>query len=116
MTARTLLRLVNALSVLACALAFTATASAQTPSDDAYNRSTNGVIGEIETQTPSQDATPTTTTSTPPATTTPAPTAAPQQAGQLPFTGMQVGGMLLVGVVLLGTGVLLRRRLGSDEG
>ena len=63
-----------------------------------------GVIGEIETATPSESA----------PTQQPAPAAAPAQpaqaeSGQLPFTGFAAGVTLLIGALLLAGGLALRR-------
>lgn len=84
------------------------------PSAKGYDE-TLGVIGEIETQQP------TPTTTTPPPTTpapapTPTPTPAPaQESGTLPFTGLDVGIVVLMGLALVGTGVVLRRTTRRGE-
>ena len=69
------------------------------------NKSTQGVIGEIETQTPTQ-TTPTQTATTPPPVQTTAPT---ETSGQLPFTGFAAVTVLLLGAALLAGGLTLRR-------
>ena len=80
-----------------------ATAFAQgTPSERAYDESL-GVIGEIQSEEP-----------TPPAQTDEAPTppqapAPVQEEGDLPFTGLDLGIVALMGGILLGTGLILRR-------
>jgi hypothetical protein len=82
------------------------TAVAQQATQRGYDE-TLGVIGEIETENPQQD-------------TAPAPAAQPsapqqQQAGDLPFTGLDVGIVVLLGAVLIGTGFVLRRTTRSDS-
>ena len=97
-------------------LAFGGTAAiAQSPSAKGYDE-TLGVIGEIETQQPS------TTSTTPTPTPTPAPEpqtqAQPQQqesSGSLPFTGLDVGIVVLMGIALVGTGLVLRRSTGRSD-
>ena len=81
------------------------------PTDDTYNRSL-GVIGEIEQVEPEQGGTAPSNDTTPP----PATASAPQQAssGELPFTGFQIAGVALAGVMLIGTGFVLRRRTQAD--
>ena len=79
------------------------TALAQgTASTRGYDESL-GVIGEIQSEEPTpparRDETP-----TPPQTPPPV-----QEEGDLPFTGLDLGIVALMGVVLLGTGVVLRR-------
>ena len=94
-------------------------AGAQTPSQRGYDSDTQvlGEIGEVEETQPTQEA--------PAPAPAPAPTAAaPQQqaapvqaqSDSLPFTGLEVGAVALMGVLLLGTGVLVRRvaRGGAD--
>ena len=81
-------------------------AMAQSPSAKGYDE-TLGVIGEIETQQPTE-----TTETTPPAPTpapTPEPTPVQEESGSLPFTGLDVGIVVLMGLALLGTGFVLRR-------
>ena len=78
------------------------TALAQgTPSERAYDESL-GVIGEIESEEPpptqQREETPT-PPSTPPQ----------EQEGGLPFTGLDLGIVALMGGILLGTGLVLRR-------
>ena len=79
-------------------------AVAQTsPAQQGYDREL-GVIGEIEqVEPPAED-------NVPAAQPTPA-QPAPQEAaeGDLPFTGLELGLVALMGVALLGTGVALRR-------
>ena len=80
-----------------------ATAFAQgTPSERGYDESL-GVIGEIQSEEPppqqEREEQP-----------TPAPTPPPvQQEGDLPFTGLDLGIVALMGAALLGTGLVLRR-------
>lgn len=88
-------------------------AGAQTPSQRGYDSDTQvlGEIGEVEETQPTQEA-PAPTPAAAPAPTAAAPQqAAPVQAqsGSLPFTGLEVGAVALMGVLLLGTGVLVRR-------
>lgn len=104
MRARTLLLFL----ILVSSLTITPIAAAQTPSDDAYNRESLGVIGEIETEEPTPPST-TEVTPQPPTNTPPAET--PQ--GELPFTGFEVGVVAAAGILLLGSGLLLRRRMGG---
>lgn len=105
MRARTLLLFI----ILVSSLTITPVAVAQTPNEDAYNRESLGVIGEIETEEPTP---PSTTEVTPEPPSNPPPEAPPE--GQLPFTGLELGVVALAGVLLLGSGLLLRRRLGAD--
>ena len=81
------------------------TAFAQaTPSERGYDESL-GVIGEIQSEEPtppaSQEESP-----TPPPATPPPPV---QEEGDLPFTGLDLGIVALMGAALLGTGLVLRR-------
>lgn len=83
-----------------------------------------GEVGEVEESTPS--ATPATPATPAPAQAEPQAAAAPQAAqaprqlaatgdgDQLPFTGMSAIPVLLLGVALLGSGFLLRRRTKAD--
>lgn len=96
-------------------------AGAQTPSQRGYDSDTQvlGEIGEVEETQPTQEA-PAPTPAAAPAPTAAAPQqqAAPVQAqsDSLPFTGLEVGAVALMGVLLLGTGMLVRRvaRGGAD--
>jgi hypothetical protein len=78
------------------------TALAQDASVRGYDESL-GVIGEIQSEEPTpparRDETP-----TPPQTPPPV-----QEAGDLPFTGLDLGIVAGLGIVLLGTGLFLRR-------
>ena len=73
-----------------------------TPTERGYDESL-GVIGEIQ----SEDPQPPQRESTPPAPTPPPP--AERQESDLPFTGLDLGIVALMGVLLLGTGIVLRR-------
>lgn len=79
------------------------TAFAQgTPSERGYDESL-GVIGEIQSEEPTPPAQ-REEQPTPPQTPPPV-----QEEGDLPFTGLDIGIVALMGGVLLGTGLLLRR-------
>ena len=89
-------------------------AAAQTPSTRGYDSDTQvlGEIGEV------QEAQPTQETPAPAPRAAAAPTAAaPQQqsapvqaqSDSLPFTGLEIGAVALMGVLLLGTGLVVRR-------
>ena len=43
------------------------------------------------------------------------PAAAADTSGQLPFTGLELGVFAVIGAGLLGTGLVLRRTLRSDQ-
>lgn len=78
-----------------------------------------GVIGEIESEAPSEEAAPAPAAQPAPAQAA-APSAPVQQAeGELPFTGFAAVSVLLLGVALLGSGLVLRRstrRKGESTG
>jgi hypothetical protein len=97
--ARTLLLFI----ILVGTLTLTPVAMAQTAAEDAYNRDSLGVVGEIQTEEPGngREITPEPPTQ--------------QREGDLPFTGLELGGIALAGVLLLGSGVALRRRLATDS-
>lgn len=91
------------------------TASAQTPSERGYDE-TLGVIGQVDT--PAEP--PAAPTESAPSQSAPSQAAAPEAApaaaqpvqaesGSLPFTGLDIGIVALMGVALLGTGYALRR-------
>ena len=75
------------------------TAVAQDPSVRGYDESL-GVIGEIQSEEP---------TPTPDREVTPTPPTQPAAESDLPFTGLDLGIVALLGAVLLGTGLVLRR-------
>jgi uncharacterized protein HemX len=84
------------------------TALAQgTPSERGYDESL-GVIGEIQSEEPQpqeeQEQEPVPSSSPPPS----EPPQAAQQESDLPFTGVDLGIVALMGVLLLGTGLVLR--------
>ena len=115
MRARTLLLL-----TLVGVLALTGVAGAQTvtPNEDTYNRSqVLGEVGEVA-DAPSQanNAAPESGTAPVAEETESAPVTAatPVREGDLPFTGLEVGGIAAGGLLLLGCGVLLRRRVAGD--
>lgn len=83
-------------------------AVAQQATERGYDE-TLGVIGEIETVEPKQETAPTPAAA-------PAPPVQQQQAGDLPFTGAEVGIVVLLGGVLIGTGFMLRRATNRAEG
>ncbi len=73
-----------------------------TPSERGYDESL-GVIGEIQSedpQTPNRESTPPTPTP---------PQEPPREESDLPFTGLDLGIVALMGALLLGTGLVLRR-------
>jgi hypothetical protein len=94
-------------AVLAFSVSGTALASGGGSTCQSYNPQTCSVISTTTTRT----TTPTTSSTTPTSTatsTSPATTAA-VASGTLPFTGLDVGLLLVGGGVLLGTGLLVRR-------
>ena len=125
------LRLSLVAGVVALVVAVPATASAQSPAASGYDET--NVVNTLPDQTGPQsevldatgggggtDTTPTKTTKTEnreAGANTPAAAAAPQEAstGSLPFTGADVGLVALMGAVLLGTGVVLRRNSRSQN-
>lgn len=87
-------------------------AQAQTPSERGYDE-TLGVIGQVDTpSTPEQESAPSqdeaATPPAPEAQTTPA-QPVQEEEGNLPFTGLDIGIVALMGLALLGTGFALRR-------
>ena len=115
MRARTLLLL-----TLVGVLALTGVAGAQTPNEDTYNRSqVLGEVGEVA-DAPSQgaenNAAPESGTAPVAEETESAPVTAatPVREGDLPFTGLEVGGIAAGGLLLLGCGVLRRRRVAGE--
>jgi hypothetical protein len=95
-------------SLTALVLAFTGgTAMAQDgPSQRGYDE-TLGVIGQVDTpQTPTRPA-----QAAQPSQAAVTPAQPVQQEGSLPFTGLDIGIVALMGIVLLGTGVVLRRTI-----
>jgi hypothetical protein len=89
--------LITMLVALSASVAF---AQGSSPSAQGYDREL-GVIGEIEqVEPPASNNTPSSSASTPPQA---------AEEGDLPFTGLELGLVALMGVALLGTGVALRR-------
>lgn len=106
------MRIAGVASIAALALAFGGgTATAQTPSERGYDE-TLGVIGQVDTPSkPKAESAPSQgVTETAPAQ---APVTEPveQSAGDLPFTGLDVGVILGMGILLLGVGIVLRRTI-----
>lgn len=101
-----------ALSALVFAFGGAGTAMAQDdPSQRGYDESLGvlGEIGEVNEEPSSQPAAEEQAAAPAAA---PAAAAAPQQAAgndTLPFTGLEAGGIALMGALLVGTGVVLRR-------
>jgi uncharacterized protein HemX len=95
------IRLTAVITALLLAAGGTTAFAQSSPSARGYDESL-GVIGEIQSEEP-----------TPPQQQQeqPTPPAAPQQQeeGDLPFTGLDLGIVALMGAVLLGTGLVLRR-------
>ena len=95
------------ITLLMALSATTAFAQGTSPAQQGYDREL-GVIGEIEqVQPPAEDNVPAAT----PTPAQPAAQPAPQAAdeGSLPFTGLEIGLVALMGAALLGTGFALRR-------
>lgn len=90
-------------AVLAFGVSGTALASGGGSTCQSYNPQTCSVISTTTTRT----TTPTTTSTTSTTSTSPATTAV--ASGTLPFTGLDIGLLLVGGGVLLGTGLLVRR-------
>jgi hypothetical protein len=92
------MRLVKLTLLATCVLALmvAGTAYAQTPTGDTYG----GLAGIA--QGPSGDD-------------TAGQAAAADTSGQLPFTGLELGVFAVIGAGLLGTGLVLRRTLRSDQ-
>ncbi len=92
------IRLTALFTALLLAAGGTTAFAQSSPSARGYDESL-GVIGEIQSEEP-----------TPPAedSSRPAPPAQ-QEEGDLPFTGLDLGIVALMGTVLLGTGLVLRR-------
>ena len=94
-------RLTALLTALLLAIGGTTAYAQGTPSVKGYEESL-GVIGEIESEEPTPPA-PRGQEPTPPS------NPAVQQEGDLPFTGLDLGIVALMGGVLLATGLVLRR-------
>ena len=114
MRARTLL-ILTLVGVLS--LAGVAGAQTVTPNEDTYERSqVLGEVGEVadapSQSAPRESAPESDTAPVVEESASPAPVTAPQEAaeGELPFTGLEVGGIAAGGLLLLGCGILLRRR------
>ena len=76
-------------------------AFAQGTTQDVYDETS--IIGDIE------DNTPTNQTAGQPESNAPAPVAEKSEGGSLPFTGLDLTIVALMGTALLGTGLLIRR-------
>lgn len=101
-------------SITSLALAFgggTALAQDQ-PSTRGYDE-TLGVIGQVDSGTPPEETQPQAQESAPAAEAQPSAPVA--QEGDLPFTGLDVGIVVLMGIALVGTGFLLRRSTRSQS-
>jgi hypothetical protein len=105
------MRIARTVSIATTVLALAATpALAQEPTDRGYDE-TLGVIGQVDTpSTPQSESAPSQGTTAPAEEATPTP-AQPvkEESGSLPFTGLDIGIVALMGLVLLGVGVALRR-------
>lgn len=103
-----------ALTLTALLLLFSlgGSALAQTPTQRGYPEAdVLGEVGEVSQDAPVEDNAP---SAAPVAQA--APTQAPETAGgSLPFTGLEVGIVALMGMALLGTGVALRRSSGRSD-
>ena len=115
------MRITRIVSTATVVLAFAATpALAQEPTDRGYDE-TLGVIGQVDTpSTPPQSESAPSQGSTAPAAAeeaTPTPAQPVQEAsGNLPFTGLDIGIVALMGLVLLGVGVALRHTTTARRG
>jgi uncharacterized protein HemX len=96
-------RLTAVFTVLALAVGGSTAFAQSTPSQRGYDESL-GVIGEIQSEEPTppqeREQQPTPPPATPPQ---------EQREGDLPFTGLDLGIVALMGAALLGTGIALRR-------
>ncbi len=95
-------RLTALLSALLLCFGSASAFAQSSPSSRGYDESL-GVIGEIQSEEPTppqnREEQPTPPTPTPPV----------REDGDLPFTGLDLGIVALMGVLLLGTGLALRR-------
>lgn len=93
-------------------LALTGVAGAQTPNQDTYNRSeVLGEVGQVAAASPNSQSQPAQAENAE----APVTPATPASSGDLPFTGLEVGGIAAAGLLLLGTGALMRRRLSAGD-
>jgi hypothetical protein len=112
------MRIARIVSTASLVLAFAATpALAQEPTDRGYDE-TLGVIGQVDTPTtPKSESAPSQGETAPAAEATPTPAQPVQEeSGNLPFTGLDIGIVALMGLVLLGVGVALRRSTTARRG
>jgi hypothetical protein len=97
-------RLIGRLVVLvaALALATASPAAAQSPTQDAYGGALPGVTEEVSAPPEIQAVSPAATQ----------PVQQGADTGGLPFSGLQVGAMIIAGIVMLGAGAAVRRTTG----
>ncbi len=116
---KTGLRAVIAIAVLAAALVLPAQAFAQNDCSNAGSDPTAAQYcspSEIQTENRSAASNPTSSSTSPvSAPSGTAAVAASDDSGSLPFTGFDVGILLLVAAMLTGTGLALRRLTASDH-
>lgn len=100
------------LTALLLLLSLSGPALAQTPAQRGYPEAdVLGEVGEVNEDAPDAASAP---SAAPQAQA--APTQVPQtEGGTLPFTGLEVGVVALMGMALLGTGVALRRSSGGRD-
>ena len=101
--------LIAATACVALLVLGTSVAAAQSPVTSGYGESSGGVVEQIEQSSPTPSRTPPPRPPARPVTRESRAPERPEPSASLPFTGLEIGAMVLMGLVLVGTGVALHR-------